>query len=758
MKKYCLLFVLFLAAFFPSHAQVAYLVHTPYDQIPDYGGEQPEKQVYDWFNSQFVSQGKGQFVTYDQLSSDIKVLWVNVERNISEADFDNLFPSNVRTAIADFVKNGGNLLLTKKACRLACHIGRMGNMDNSTTYYPSWSNTGYSVGGDTWTINAMIGVDVTLRDARMHPVFDGMQKDNYNNYAHESFPMIGTVNRSDDNCIWTEMERKDGNPRAGNDDLNHLKEFESAWGCQVLAVWGHVRNYCAPVMVEFYPQGNFKGTVMTIGSNAYQWGTSNDYIANVKKLTENTLNYLNHKGVEYGYVMPYSLSEIYSIEEYRPDYQAAKWFYDNYILTDKGRFIHKDEAIPSAMKVLWVNNDRVGQGRDDYFNALGGNSFKSKLEDFVKAGGNVFLSKQATRWVNDINRCTWQPGYNDGGYATDASDVWYMTSNFVACGSTDRHEHAIFRHMQEYTEHSGEGYCKWPLLSATATPYSRTDHNCLWDDFGAYGISAGSTAVERLNSFESGQNCTVLGGFGHTTALDAVGLVEFKPNGAYNGTVIAIGLAAYQWTTVNASINNVQNLTNGILEYLSPEELYERDVRSGYFGTICLPKASTRFEGADMYEIAELTADGRGIELDPVTSMQAGKPYLFLATAATLRVYMTGAENSAVENKGLVGNLGASNMDVPLDAWILKDNQLYIVDSDNVKIAQNRAYINPAGIPASGTSSPRNGRRSIGIHNTPTACETVSVDSHNPTKVLNNGVLYIIRDGKTYNAQGQCIR
>ena len=44
-------------------------------------------------------------------------------------------------------------------------------------------------------------------------------------------------------------------------------------------------------------------------------------------------------------MMPYSLSEIYSIEEYRPDYQAAKWFYDNYILTGKGRFIHKDEAI-----------------------------------------------------------------------------------------------------------------------------------------------------------------------------------------------------------------------------------------------------------------------------------------------------------------------------------------------------------------------------------------------------------------------------
>ena len=476
----------------------------------------------------------------------------------------------------------------------------------------------------------------------------------------------------------------------------------------------------------------------------------------MQKLTQNALTYLSYTGVEYGYYMPYSLSEVYSIDEYQPEYNSAKWVYDNYVVTGKGRFIHKDEVFPDGMKVLWVHHDRVGVNSADCYNILGGDTFRDKLSNFVKAGGNVFLSKQATRLVKDINRATWYPRYGDGGYG-DGNDIWYMTSNFVACGNTDRHNHPIFTYMQGYTENGSEGYCKWPLLNAASMSYRRTDNNCLWDDWSAYNISAEPTDVARLNTFESTQNCQILGGFGHTTALDAAGLIEFLPDATYAGKVIAMGLAAYQWTTVNNS-SNMQNLTKGILTYLATPETYERDVRSGYFGTICLPKASTSFTGAEMFELDTKTADGNGIELTQVYALEAGKPYIFLANASKLVVTLTGAVVAdAIPNKGLIGNLDDSDLSVPMDKLILKDNQLYIVDTDNVKVAKNRAYIDPTQVPAYPTTPKTSARRALRIHNTPTDVEALENTPAADRKIIRNGTLYIIHDGKTYNAQGQCI-
>lgn len=441
MKKIVTLFV-FCAFALTVSAQVAFLKVQA--ELPDYGGEQPEQNAFNWFETTY---GAGNVVDMNHIPTDAstyKVLWVNVERDISEGDFDNLFPADKRTALSDYVKAGGNLLLTKKASRLACHIGRMGDRGGST-YYPSWDNNGYNVGEDTWTINAMIGVGYTLRDARQHPIFRDMTTSTQ--YAHESFPLIGNVNRSNDNCIWTEMETIAGGGTP-NDNIATLNNFQSDWNCQVLAVWGHVRDYVAPVIVEFFPQGDYKGSVITIGASAYQWGTSNNYISNVQILTENALNYLKQGGDMYGYYMPYTLSEVYSIDTYRPEYLSAKWFYDNYVTTGKGRFIHKEETFPSGMKVLWVHGDRIDQNTGDFYNAMGGDGFKTKLKTFVEGGGNVFLSKQATRFANDIGRCSWAPSYLQTRYS-DGSDVWFMVDNFVAVtgeGAEEKRNNIVIRY------------------------------------------------------------------------------------------------------------------------------------------------------------------------------------------------------------------------------------------------------------------------------------------------------------------------
>ena len=60
----------------------------------------------------------------------------------------------------------------------------------------------------------------------------------------------------------------------------------------MLACWGHVLDFCSAGIVDMNPDGAFQGRVLGIGFAAYQWGNSNEYIANVKKLTKNAINYM----------------------------------------------------------------------------------------------------------------------------------------------------------------------------------------------------------------------------------------------------------------------------------------------------------------------------------------------------------------------------------------------------------------------------------------------------------------------------------
>lgn len=181
------------------------------------------------------------------------------------------------------------------------------------------------------------------------------------------------------------------------------------------------------------------------------------------------------------------------------------------------------------------------------------------------------------------------------------------------------------------------------------------------------------------------------------------------------------------------------------------EEPYTRTVTNGNYGTICLSRAAATIEGATMYRIVGGNAS-EGITIEEVASMEAGKPYIFQASADQITVTMTGARAEVQEANGLVGNLGESAMAVPTDAYVLSNNLLYLVDSD-VTIAPNRAYIDMGAItpvaPAQGAK-----RRVIATYNQATGIEDASATFVGPEKIFENGVLYILRDGVKYNATG----
>lgn len=185
------------------------------------------------------------------------------------------------------------------------------------------------------------------------------------------------------------------------------------------------------------------------------------------------------------------------------------------------------------------------------------------------------------------------------------------------------------------------------------------------------------------------------------------------------------------------------------------EEPYTRTVTNGNYGTICLSRAAATIEGATMYRIVGGNAS-EGIIIEEVASMEAGKPYIFQASADQLTVTMTGARADVQEANGLVGNLGESAMNVPENAYVLKNNQLYLVNSA-VSIAPNRAYIDMSAI---STITPAQGakRRVIATYNQATGVENVQEGNVQCTKLIRNGQLLILRDGQFFNAMGAPVK
>ena len=98
--------------------------------------------------------------------------------------------------------------------------------------------------------------------------------------------------RKDPTFPTTAMPDTEGVTHYDNGNILRLQDFESDWNCQMLACWGHVLDFCSAGIVDMNPDGAFQGRVLGIGFAAYQWGNSNEYIANVKKLTKNAINYM----------------------------------------------------------------------------------------------------------------------------------------------------------------------------------------------------------------------------------------------------------------------------------------------------------------------------------------------------------------------------------------------------------------------------------------------------------------------------------
>lgn len=262
--------------------------------------------------------------------------------------------------------------------------------------------------------------------------------------------------------------------------------------------------------------------------------------------------------------------------EVSPERRAYRWLHIEY---NAGRPVHvltpadvlEGRLTTDGVTTLWINIDRAGlplSTFDSWFRP----EVCDSLRAFVQRGGNLLLTKQATRLASAIGRAAWWPScYGDGGYQdAPANDRWNVTIDFCTGGNHDNHP--LYRYVTGKYDPEGVGRpTAFPLCTGNGI-YRRTDNNSLWADWYIYGLGhLGGCDYARRAGIEQAMYCRVLGGWGHTRGMDAAGIIEFYPHHEWHGTVLCIGLAAYQWGPQNTSESNVKNLTRGALDYLESQ-------------------------------------------------------------------------------------------------------------------------------------------------------------------------------------------
>ena len=207
----------------------------------------------------------------------------------------------------------------------------------------------------------------------------------------------------------------------------------------------------------------------------------------------------------------------------------------------------------------------------------------------------------------------------------------------------------------------------------------------------------------------------------------------------------------------NAGTADYSNLPVVTAPVYATGQAYGRTSAAGKFGTICLPFGSTNYTGATFYEF--VGSETGKVYLGSVTTLEAGVPYIFEASATEVAVYGDGTTAATADNSnGLYGTFD-NNTVVAADGnnYILFNNELCLCAAE-CYVNANRAYIKMDEVPV-GIPNKVAGRRYIGMsvqgENEATGFENITAPADKAVKAIVNGQLIIIRNGEKFNAQGQ---
>ena len=200
--------------------------------------------------------------------------------------------------------------------------------------------------------------------------------------------------------------------------------------------------------------------------------------------------------------------------------------------------------------------------------------------------------------------------------------------------------------------------------------------------------------------------------------------------------------------------------------------------KDGSFNTLCLPFSLTEAElaasplaGCKLYSLSDADDNGDNLYLTITeeSTIEAGMPYLIKwnygdnITSMTFNDVTVTTSTGSTVTKGsvrFVGTIGRSTLPHGNANYLFlgaNDNLYYSDGADDTSMKGFRAYF-IVDSDASGDVPRHAPARLVIAPKMPTAVENVQGDNVQSTKVIENGQLYIIKNGVKYNAQGQIIK
>ena len=351
----------------------------------------------------------------------------------------------------------------------------------------------------------------------------------------------------------------------------------------------------------------------------------------------------------------------------------------------------------------------------------------------------------------------------------------------------------------------GNSYAAWTDKTGfgTSSVYAGNSTNGTGDNAGALQLRYNTSESKQSGIVLTSSNGLVLKGLSVTVKSGSNTLNVYAKNTAYTGysdlysddedvrgkligTVSATGAMTledgasyddnYQYIGMR-SANGALYLTNITITWgdavtpQTPDPVYT-EVRTGLtpnaYYTICLDRAVNSVKEGSIWKVVSKSdnSENPGIILESVTTTEAGRPYIIFATASTFEVEYTGdAVDDPVndaENHGLVGAFEKTHIDNVSTNYIIYNNELYKVTSDNVYVGDYRAYLDMTGVPAydNGSAAPGRRRVTMTVHGeqVATGMESIQDSEIRIQKVMIDGQLFILRGEKMYNVNGQVVK
>lgn len=262
-----------------------------------------------------------------------------------------------------------------------------------------------------------------------------------------------------------------------------------------------------------------------------------------------------------------SAKDISSISE--ADTKAAaeflnSYYGENFVYLQNGNFTSDDL---SDLNVIVYYYDNTGS-----FDNPDGNltaSTITALTNYVKNGGNMFLGGFGTRIIDDLGRIPYEPGIAGNGAGGPNPDNWGM--NYLTGLPTDLSGYSAFEGLvltDEIVPGESIGHDFVPFIG----PGYKEDHNSMWDLGAIPELTEPHASVARGAEFEELTTSRILGTWQHVTDMCCIAAIEFLPTDTYEGRIIAIGIAAYEWEMNDGRTNefraNVENFTTNSIEYM----------------------------------------------------------------------------------------------------------------------------------------------------------------------------------------------